>query len=471
MNLILAQLVLALSFGGTVRAAAHGIVDRFQGRSLAVLDPSDEADEQGSCNDDDEDSDDSSDEEDVDLEGTSYFAPVPPVPPTPPVPPVPPRAPRPPLPPTPPHAFPDEPGGFSTFSEKGRSVPTADVLHRIARAGGWSLTLVAVPKDRIDIDVKDVEPREALRQVLRASSAMGVLRRGRLVVVAAPDPTTSGMLFEPKSKRGRKSSRGSVHDVVRVFQGDLVVPQGTVVQGDVVNVGGSIDVEPGSVVQGDAVSIFGSTTVQQGGVVLGDTAAILGTVEVERGGQVMGEHINIGLGKIFPGSRRARPRSMLSSLGPFGLFPSLALFAVIYLLGLLGLRVWPERVRAVGHAMFEQPVRSFVVGFLCWLLLLPVIVLLCISIVGIPLVPLLPVAIFLGVVMGVTALSLRMGEAMPAGPGERFVPPAALGMGTIAMLLVAFVPLIGLPILFLVQFFALGAAVSSRFGRALPPHL
>jgi hypothetical protein len=469
MNLVLAQLVLALSFGGTVRAAAHGIVDRFQHRSFAVaVDLSDEGDDQGSSPDD-EDSEDPPDEDDVDLEVTPFVAPVPPVPP---IPAVPPRAPIPPVPPTPPHAFPDDPGDSSSFSEKGKSVPTVDVLHRIARAGGWSLTLVGVPKERIDIDVKNVAPRVALQQVLHASGAMGVLRRGRLVVVAAPDANTGGMLVESKSKKGRKSSRGSVHDIVKMFQGDLVVPQGTVVQGDVVNVGGSIDVEPGSVVQGDAVSIFGSTNVQQGAVVLGDTAAVFGTVDVERGGQVMGEHINIGLGKILGGSHhRAKPRSMLSNLGPFGVFPSLALFAVMYLLGLLGLRVWPDRIRSVGHALFEQPVRSFVVGFLCWLLLLPVIVLLCISIVGIPLVPLLPVAMFLGVVMGVSALALRMGEAMPAGPGERFVPPAALGMGTIALLLVAFVPWLGLPVLFLVQFFALGAAVSSRFGRALPPHV
>src|SRR5207237_6713512 len=93
MNLILAQLVLALSFGGTVPAAAHGIVDRFQTRSLAVLDPSDEGDDQESSAEDEE-SDDSADDEDVDLEIT-------PVPPVPPVPPVAPRAPLPPLPPTP----------------------------------------------------------------------------------------------------------------------------------------------------------------------------------------------------------------------------------------------------------------------------------------------------------------------------------------------------------------------------------
>ena len=47
----------------------------------------------------------------------------------------------------------------------------------------------------------------------------------------------------------------------------------------------------------------------------------------------------------------------------------------------------------------------------------------------------------------------------------------ALGMGIVALLLLAFVPLLGVPLLALVQFFALGAAVSSRLGRTLPPHV
>jgi hypothetical protein len=297
---------------------------------------------------------------------------------------------------------------------------------------------------------------------------MGVLRRDRLVVV--PSPESPGMLVieQRVSKARRKAASRSRNDMVKVFQGDIVVPSGTVVQGDVVNVGGSIDLEPGSVVQGDAVSVLGSTVIEEGAVVLGDSAAILGEVEVQRGGQVMGEHIQIGFTKLLSGRRH---QTFLSKLGPFGFFPTLALFAVVYLLGLLSLRLWPERVRSVGHSMFEQPVKSFVVGFLCWLLLLPVVVLLCISIVGIPLIPLLPVALFLAMVMGVSSLALRMGEAMPAGPGERFVPPAALGMGIVVLLLLAFVPLLGVPLLFLLQFFALGAAVGSRFGRALPPHV
>ena len=380
-----------------------------------------------------------------------------------------------PPPPTPPTA-PSSPDTASTplppFSETGRNLPAVGVLHRIAGTAGWSLTLVGVGRERIDVDEKDADPREALRDVLKASRSMGVLHRGKLVVVKAPTSASAGMLVEHTRRRERPSREKRAshgHDMVRVFQGDLVVPAGTVVQGDVVNVGGSIELEPNSVVQGNTVSIFGGTVVSQGAVVLGDTVAILGKVEMEPGGQVMGEHVQVGPGKMLRGSRRHH--SFLSSLGPFGFFPTLALFAVVYLIGLLALRVWPDRVRQVGHAMFEQPLRSFLVGFLCWLLLLPFAILLCISVVGILLVPLLPVMIFLAITLGISSLALRLGEALPAGPGQRFVPPAALGMGIVVLLLLAFVPLLGLPLLALLQFFALGAAVSSRLGRALPAHI
>ncbi len=203
---------------------------------------------------------------------------------------------------------------------------------------------------------------------------------------------------------------------------------------------------------------------------MGKAVAVLGTVDVARGAQVMGEHVHVGVGKLFGSSSSSRKHGWLTSLGPFGLFPTIGLFALIHVLGLLMLRMWPDRARNVGFAMFENPVRSFAVGFLCWLLLLPLIVLLAISIVGIPLIPLLPVILFLSIVMGLSSCAMRIGESLPAGPGQRFVPPAAMGLGMAVLLLAALVPWLGVSLLALLQFFALGAAVSSRFGRALPPH-
>jgi uncharacterized membrane protein len=422
----------------------------------------------------DDDADDSSDSADDDQDTD---VPAPPqtggVAPTPPIRPIPPKE----L-----HFEFDSGRRLPKFTEKAKAVPTVELLHRIAQTAGWSMTVVGSPKDAVDIDVKDVDPREALRQVLKQSGAMGVLKNDKLVVVAIGDTHTAGMLIERSgtkktvivqgqgpSPQTQSRNRGKLgRDLVRVFQGDLTVPQGRVVQGDVVCVGGSVELEPGTVVQGDVVAVGGSVTVDEGALVMGQAVAVLGTVDVARGAQVMGEHVQVGVGKLFGG--RSRRHGGLTSLGPFGLFPTVALFALIYLVGLLVLRMWPERVRNVGYAMFENPVRSFTVGFLCWLLLLPLVVLLAISVVGILLIPLLPVIIFLSIVIGLSSFAMRIGEALPAGPGQRFVPPAALGMGMAVLLLVAFVPWLGASLLALLQFFALGASIGSRFGRALPAH-
>lgn len=455
-------LAILLSQGGFLadRLGAEGSVERvLRGVANRVITL------QVTSNQDYEDSAASSDDEDTRLEV------IPPIPPVPPDPPFAHRGSG--------HVLADEGDAAAElprFTETARNVPTAEVLHRIAQRAGWSMTLVGAPKDRIDVDERNVDPREALRDVLKKSGAMGVLKREKLVVVAAPEPGTAGLLIEQVDRHSRvrrgelrglvRGGKRSSRDVVRVFQGDVTIKQGEIVQGDVVCVGGSVELEPGSVVQGDAVAVGGSITVDQGALVLGQAVSVLGEVDVARGAQVMGEHVQVGLGRIFGGSRRHR---FLTALGPFGLFPTIALFALIYLVGLLVLRMWPERVRNVGLAMFESPVRSFVVGFLCWLLLLPLVILLAISIVGIPLIPLLPIIVFLSIVVGLSSFALRIGESLPAGPGQRFVPPAALGMGMAVLLLTSFVPWLGISILALLQFFALGASVGSRFGRALPP--
>src|SRR5882672_11585223 len=260
---------------------------------------------------------DSETDEDSDLE---IIPPIPPVPPIPPIPPVP-RVRK--------FQVPVDPDSgqlrdLPRFTEKARNVPTADVLHRIAQTAGWSITLVGSPKERIDVDVKDADPREALRQVLKQSGSMGVLKSDKLVVVATPDAQgAAGTLIEkssPSRRNGVRLSKGSSHrgtgEIVRVLQGDLTVRQGQVVQGDVVCVGGSIEMEPGSVVQGDTVAVGGGVSVSQGALVMGQAV----------------------------------------------LSPIIATFAVTYLIGVVVLRMWPDRVRNVRFGLFANPMRSLIVG-------------------------------------------------------------------------------------------------------------
>src|SRR6266850_5963866 len=206
------------------RLGPHGAMGKLMGGladKVITLKITSADDEQGSGDaDDDSDTDEGSD-----LEVLPPIPPVPPVPPTPPAPRV--------------RKFqvqvdPDsgQPRELRRFTEKARNVPTADVLHRIAQTAGWSITLVGSPKERIDVDVKDADPREALRQVLKQSGSMAVLKSDKLVVVATPDAEgAAGMLIEkssPSRRNGVRLSKGSRHgtgEIVRVLQGDLTVQQ------------------------------------------------------------------------------------------------------------------------------------------------------------------------------------------------------------------------------------------------------
>ena len=184
-------------------------------------------------------------------------------------------------------------------------------------------------------------PTEALRTVLLKANCMGVLRGDKLAVMAAGTGGghSAGLLVEqrgdgqrqPRSRSGHRSA-----DLVKVG-GDLVIPSGTMVKGNAVAVLGSVEVGPGAVVQGD-----GGGDRRQRHRAAGrhrDGRQRRG-VRRERGrkGRAGPRRISVqvGIGPLFSASL-ARHRSFLSRIGPFGLFPTLALFAIVYLLGLLAL--------------------------------------------------------------------------------------------------------------------------------------
>ena len=202
----LASLLLAFSVSGTVRAGAHALIDHLA--DDANVRTSDEVRvAAGQRADDDEDVSDDDGDTDADLEV------------------VPPRPPPPPGKPALRIQIGDENAGDSNgdlpqFSETARNVPAVEVLHRIARTAGWSLTIVGVAKERIDVHVTDADPREAVRQVLTASRSMGVLRRSKLVVVPAPEARMVGTLVEHVSRRERRARgmrNGHGQDMVHAF--------------------------------------------------------------------------------------------------------------------------------------------------------------------------------------------------------------------------------------------------------------
>jgi len=264
--------------------------------------------------------------------------------------------------------------------------------------------------------------------------------------------------------------------LVRVFA-DARVPAGEAVQGDVVAVFGSVDVE--GTVAGDAVAVFGSVRLHPGARVEGDAVAIGGVLEHPAGAQVSGQ--SVALGFFLPGWG---PPSLVVLLGAV-LLGWLATLLVGWLLALL----FPERMRRIGATASRYTAGSLFLGLLSAPLFVIALVLLVITLVGIPfaflLVLLYPFAIWAGQIVALSVLGSRILRRKPGDGG--LVGPIGAGSLLVGLLFVAgavcaipegpvrtlslFFTLLGVLLLLGLTIIGTGALILSRVGSrsAEPP--
>jgi hypothetical protein len=279
---------------------------------------------------------------------------------------------------------------------------------------------------------------------------------------------------------------------VRIF-GDVTVERDEQVNGAVVAIGGSVKVN--GRVRDNVVAVGGNVKLGPHAEVLGDVTAVGGTIERDAGAVVSGRLNEVAMNA--PGVR-IRPDWNVHWWPWFGgrawsavrVLGTLLRMAVFALLAALILLVAPRAVRRVEHAVTTEPWKAAATGVLAQLFFIPVLILvvvvLAISIVGIPLLALVPFGVlafcaalmlgFTGAVSGLARLVWRRGEASGAtsfgylGVGLAVVWSVTLlgrvvgiagGLATsIAIALVV----IGVLIEFAVWTLGLGGALLTRFG-------
>jgi hypothetical protein len=219
------------------------------------------------------------------------------------------------------------------------------------------------------------------------------------------------------------------------------------VLGDVVAIGGSATIE--GPVGGDVVSVGGSTTLGPKADVNGDVVVVGGTLHRDPASRIGGEVKEIGLGEInlWPGGWNLRP----SLNGPRGLFfdsavgslfalvSTLSRLAVLCILASIVMLFSREYVERVGVRAASEPVKAGAIGLLIQLLFVPVlvatIVLMVITIIGIPLLLLIPFGILAAVLLalvGFTAVAYDLGHLAANRFGFAAQSPymiAAIGIG------------------------------------------
>ena len=204
--------------------------------------------------------------------------------------------------------------------------------------------------------------------------------------------------------------RRSGGDRLRIF-GDVVVREGEEVTGEVVAVLGSVRID--GEVSREVVAVLGTIELGPRAVVHGDVVSVGGRLRRDPGAQVGGSVTEVSLGDF--GTNRHPVGAWLGPV-PFGGFGPVTRLAgttfrlvLLALLASIALFVARRAVEGSAQRVTDEPVRTTLVGLVAWALIVPVFMLvgmvLAISVVGIPLLILLPFALLFLMLMALVGFS------------------------------------------------------------------
>ncbi len=215
----------------------------------------------------------------------------------------------------------------------------------------------------------------------------------------------------------------------------------------------NVVVAPDQVVQGD-VTVFGGNAIIEGEVD-GDVTVYGGTIEAAPGSIITGQQQVYGgdLSSMVPWATGASTIAADNTK-----ITTLLAYSLIVILIFL---IFPVRVRTALDRVEKHPGLSAAVGVIALVASLPVAVLLFISFIGWPLIPLEFVALGAGVLIGQSALGLLIGRRLYelVYPQSTPSPLAALIIGLVVLCAAEIMPIVGLFVVALVWTIGLGAAI------------
>lgn len=260
----------------------------------------------------------------------------------------------------------------------------------------------------------------------------------------APDTTaadTAGFQEDDDFEREEGIEIGGSGDRVRVGA-SIEVAEGEVIAGDVVAVGGSVEVD--GTVEGDVVAVGGSVDLGPEAVVEGEVTAVGGTIDRAPGAVIHGTVNEVAFGPphITWGREWDGPGPFFA--GVTGLIGTIVWIAVLVLLVCLAYLFARRPIERMEYRVRTSAWKAALVGLVAQLLFIPALVLTCvvlaISIIGIPFLLLIPFAILalvIGSLLGFAAVAKRLGHAAEDRFGWQHANPYVsliVGVGLIMLL-------------------------------------
>lgn len=256
---------------------------------------------------------------------------------------------------------------------------------------------------------------------------------------AAVEDTTAQAEEEEDYERPERAVR-STGDRVRVG-GSIHIDSDELVDGDVVAVFGAVRID--GTVTGDVVAVGGSVRLGPDALIEGDVTAVGGTIDRAQGARVVGSIDEVAWGG--PDIRVRGPQfhaPFLDGIG--GLVGTVVWIILLGAFASLAYLLARRPVERMAYRVATSPWKSALVGLVAQILFFPVLVLLVIllavSIIGIPLLLVIPfalVALGLGVLVGFTAVARQLGGAAEQRFGWQHDSPfiaVLIGVGIIMLL-------------------------------------
>ena len=335
-----------------------------------------------------------------------------------------------------------------------------DALSAVAKQAGWSLVVTAPESATtrpLTLQIAKRPAGEVLDLVLEAASLRASFADGVLRVRA--DPTAAS----DDSWRERRRERRGRHGSERVVFGRSLTIAANETVDKAVAIGGSVTIA--GHVRRDAVAIGGSVTLQPGARVEGDAVAIGGAVSVPEGATLEGD--NVSLGGAIPTTVGSAVRWVVGGPHMFSMFSfasRLTRAVLLFVIALLIAVSFPDALTRIGTYLVNRPGVSALGGVAILLGFVPLVVLLAVTIIGIPLIPVAVLLLVTLLLFGFTVSAAWLGDRIPVRQ-EHKTPIKSVARGGAILVVVGLIPWIGAAALILAAAVSAGATLLSRFGR------
>ncbi|MBW4426362.1 MAG: polymer-forming cytoskeletal protein [Nostoc desertorum CM1-VF14] len=251
--------------------------------------------------------------------------------------------------------------------------------------------------------------------------------------------------------------------------GNVTVVEKQVVE-NAIAIGGSAIIQPNGRVTETAIAIGGNVILKQGARVDGDAYAIGGKVEQAEGATIGGskdtfddQYNERGLMGMHRNRNRFLPMYFFHA--SFRIFSAI----VAAILGIILLRTAPSFLPNLAATIRKYPDQSALWGIGAMFTLIALNIFLALTLIGIPLIPLLSLIVSLTSLVGALGISLFIGQQVVKRDRQSNLQQFLIGLLIITLL--ALIPFIGGIVVFVASLLGLGSLLTWKFGKAQPPIL